>query len=61
MTTLIALIFYMKYYLKNNPITDYTNCADFRDCMQNSFITNFADYADIQYHMKNIPITDYAN
>ena len=29
--------------------------------MQNSFITKYADYADIQYYMKNNPITDYAN
>ena len=29
--------------------------------MQNSFITNYADYADMQYYMKNNPITDYAN
>ena len=29
--------------------------------MQNSFITNYADYVDIQCYMKNSPITDYAN
>ena len=29
--------------------------------MQNSFITNYADYADIQYYMKNNSINDYAN
>ena len=29
--------------------------------MQNSLITNYADYADTQYCMKNNPITDYAN
>ena len=29
--------------------------------MQNSSITNYAHYADIQYYMKNNPITDYAN
>ena len=27
----------------------------------NSYITNYADYADIQYYTKNNPITDYAN
>ena len=31
---------------------------DFKECMQNSFITN---YADIQYYMKNNPITVYAS
>ena len=29
--------------------------------MQSSFITNYADYADIQYDMKNNPLTDYGN
>ena len=29
--------------------------------MQNSLITNYADYDDIQYYMKNNSITDYAN
>ena len=29
--------------------------------MQNSLITNYAEYADIQYYMKNNPITDYTN
>ena len=29
--------------------------------MQNSFITNYPDYADIHYYMKNNSITDYAN
>ena len=29
--------------------------------MQNSFITNYADDANIQYYMKNNPITYYAN
>ena len=29
--------------------------------MQNSNITNYAGYADIQYYMKNNFITDYAN
>ena len=29
--------------------------------MENSFITNYADYADIQYYMKNNSITDDAN
>ena len=29
--------------------------------MQNSFITNYADYAYIQYYMKNNSITDYAD
>ena len=28
--------------------------------MQNSFITNDADFAHIQYYMKNSPITHYA-
>ena len=29
--------------------------------MQNFFIGNYADYADIQCYMKNSAITDYAN
>ena len=29
--------------------------------MQNCFISNYTDYADIQYYMKNSAITDYAN
>ena len=28
------------------------------DCMENSFITSYADYADIQYYMKYNPITN---
>ena len=43
--------------MKSNSITDNANYADFRDCLENSFITNYADYTDIQYYMKNNTIT----
>ena len=39
-----------------NSINDYANYADFRDCVENSFNTN---YADIQYYMKINPVADY--
>ena len=42
-----------------NSINDYANYAAFRDCVENSFNTNYADYADIQYYMKINPVTDY--
>ena len=47
--------------MKNNSITDYANYADFRGCVENSFISNYADCTNIQYYMKNNSITDYAN
>ena len=35
-------------YQINNFIIYYTDYDDFSDCMQKSFITNYADYTDIQ-------------
>ena len=47
--------------MKNNSITDNNNYGKIRDCVGNSFIINYADYADIQYYMENNSITDDAD
>ena len=33
----------IQYYMKNNSIPDYANYADFRDTIENNFITNYSD------------------
>ena len=57
-TTLIGLIFNRTWKILPSLTTITTLILE---CVEISFITNYADYADIQYCMKNNPITDYAN
>ena len=33
----------IQYYMKNNSTTGFANYADFRDYVENSFITNYTD------------------